>query len=321
MSRLGVLSLRLVILVVSLWAIATPAAVAGDAPPPASTPPSPEEKTTVVGTCVLYANPAGMGADCVSGDGTSDKVDLNKLFAGKDRVCRHDPWPHAEPPPGMDAEDRPGAYYIKRCVERDPSGPDKGQVRYTFDYVFYESGTHIEQLTDEQLSVWVWINNAYPLPILDTFPHKPRVYTDTSFGLGGHDNFIVTEDVYAGAPRGWITMKAEVETTTFTVETPRGKEVALRDRRRGEWPCTVTGPALLDDGTVCTGEFRRSTAIFGDDGIPHPDDNDQYYVGTTLNWRVTYYPRGNPAAETVLGTFEVPLGSYLGVSEIQTLNR
>lgn len=271
----------------------------GQSPPK---PPS-SGSTATTGACVLYANSAGFGADCVAGSGST--VSIEDLLAG-------DPFPgcrYEDPPPDVIPPDPPegkeGYYLVETClVGYDPKKPlPEDKRERVVRWFFVEKGQQRPpELTSNQQAVWNIYRSTYPSPFPQFGPaKKPRALIWTYMWLGGASGRPITKTVWNG--QRYVTMTAAVETTVWDPGSAQAATVTCTgagrpyDRHRG----------LDDQLSDCRYEYDRSSAI---------KDDDTYDAVVEAQWVVTY---DDGSGTRQLGRFPIAVTFETEVEEIQSV--
>lgn len=280
-------------------------AFAGDQPnSPGNKPPS-AGSTATTGACVLYANSAGFGADCVAGSGgtmTVEQILAGDPFPG----CRYED-PPADVVPPDPPEGKKGYYLVETClVGYDPAKPlPADQRKRVVRWYFVEEGKpRPPELTPNQQSVWNIYRSTYPTPFPQFGPARiPRALIWTYLWLGGGSADPISKTVWNGSR--FVTMTARVETTLWK---PGARDADLvtcpnagmpYDRHRG----------LDDQLSSCRYEYERSSAI---------RDDDTYDALVEAVWVVTFNDENG--AQQVLGRFPMAVTFETEVDEIQAVS-
>lgn len=268
-----------------------------------NTPPS-SGSTAQTGACVLYANAAGFGADCVAGSGGTMTV-AEMLDGDPFPGCRYeDPPPDVLPPDPPEGQE--GYYLVETClVGYDPAAPlPPDQRKRVVRWFFVPKGTpRPPELTPNQQLVWNIYRSTYPTPFPQFGPARtPRALIWTYLWLGGESGRPITKTVWNGARM--VTMTARVEQTLWKPGYDDTQTV------------TCAGAGLpynrardLDDQlSDCRYEYARSSAI---------RDDDTFDAVVEAVWVVTYEDGGG---ERELGRFPVAVTFETEVEEIQAVS-
>lgn len=299
---------RSVVLVAATAAVVTllspsAALAGGDQKEKPKTPPS-SGSTAQTGACVLYANSAGFGADCVAGSGSTKTV--AELLAGDPFPgCRYED-PPADVLPPDPPEGKEGYYLVETClVGYDPAAPlPPDERKRVVRWFFVEKGTpRPPELTANQQLVWNIYRSTYPSPFPQFGPARiPRALIWTYLWLGGESGRPITRTVWNGAR--YVTMTARVERTLW--------EPGLRDAET----VTCTGAGVPYDRSRgldgqlsdCRYEYARSSAV---------RDDDTFDAVVEAVWVVTYEDGG---AVRELGRFPIAVTFETEVEEIQAVS-
>jgi hypothetical protein len=270
----------------------------GDGPPPDQQQSGGETRT--VNRCVLYANPAGFGADCAGG---KSAISIKLILHGDPfPECRDDPIPgDVSPPSTHDGEE--GAWYLETCLKGiKPDGT--GDFTRTIELVWFPKGKPVPVLTENQKNAWDSYRSTYPKPVPQFGPAaQPRVLIPTFFWLTNTTGATISRTVYDGTRD--MVMRARVD----QIEVWPG----VSDTEK---PFTCNGPVphydfsrdIFDQPSNCTYEYQRSSAY---------KPGEIYNVMVQADWVVEYQVADGSWQR--LGAFPLSDTLKTPVDEIQTV--
>lgn len=280
--------------------------------------------------CSMYANSAGMGSYCSSGDGVYKPL-VERFPSLQFDHCRYD-----DPPAGVEVPQNPNPaekrWQLRTCLTgidwfTYDGGDDR---RFAMELVLVDKDADTSY-HETPLSEFLWnsVETSYPIPMLQVQPrHIPLVNQRAYFTfdwLNGETRKPVNQGPYAGRPGGGPYVEQHNRDLLMRA---RAGAVTIDPQIEGSKPftCTVSdlgydeqaGPQPEDQRSDCHHVFTRSSAAADELSTAKHGDPDAYQLKIDVRWDVEY---GNRARGfRPLGSYHMVVYQDLPVMEAQALN-
>jgi hypothetical protein len=285
-------------------------------------------------SCSVYANGAGMGSYCVSGDSGTVQTLRERFGKQTFQRCRYSEVPKSLPTP-YDNHDGQGRYMLMTCIDNVDFDTYDGGPRRTVsvNVVWVPEGTdvsdHHNGITD---FIWHDVEAGaaqLPVPFLRTRPNStPVVGYPTYFTfrwVDPTDKSVVAEGPYTGRADGGPYKQIS---SNGLVIRATGQQVKIDPHQQGIPSTTCPADTPYKEGAkpseqpadACKITFPRSSASarkYATDKIP-ANVKDAFYASVEVEWRVTY---GGGGAMQQLGSgFTMRVRQIVPVQEVQGAN-
>lgn len=253
--------------------------------------------------CTLYANSAGMGSSCSSGNGVAEPL-IERFPEMRFDNCRYD-----EVPAGVDVPPNPEPdrkqWRLRTCLTGidwfSYDGGDDRQIAMELVLVDRDADLAYHHTPLSEI-LWDSVQTGYPIPMLQVRPRQVPVVGQPAYltfdWLDGRTNEPVSEGPYAGEPGGGpyveranrgLLMRARAGAVTIDPQIEGVRPFSCRVSDLGY--DTEAGPLPGDQRSDCYYVFSRSSAAAEDLSTAEGGDPDAYQIEIDVRWDVEYGSR------------------------------